>query len=1251
MPPFIAHVFASLALIGILSRAEAAIMTVSSSADSGACTLRAAVATALTQAGPDEIRFADALNGQTITLTSGEIAIGAQQVMVDTAGLANGITLSGNNASRIFSVPAGGSLELRGLTLRLGGSGGAGGAISNVGTLTATGCTFSECSAEQNLGGAVYNTSSFTATHCTFNGNDAENGGAIGNSGTLILTHCTLSGNTAPGSDGISNNGGLTLTNCIIADNNFPSGKDILNTGTVTRTGANLMRSLQNAGGGTDSGPAAINAAPRLQPLGNYGGPTPTMPPRADSPALDRIASTSLITDQRGLPRVMWGAADIGAVEAGTQADGAWEVREYFKAPASPLQTLNDALALISDVSASVQVSMPPVLNHRDPDDLGGGGFFPGDAPLAVNNLTPQGAVNGDDNDFATTARTFIAITQEGDYTFGFSGSEGGRLRISGATFTSSTRVNAGNPANPAHSGDTLSFPGLTDNAATLGVCSLVPGVYPVEFVTWERAGAAYCEVFAARGAQTSFNSAFRLVGDAAAGGQVGAGVLTPLAPPAVWSQDFEDSAGGFTVSNVNGPFDGPWTLDALHGTWSTAGQGSQVSSVPSTLLTAEPVVMQCDGDAVLVFSHRFSFESGDWDGGQLRLSVNGGPFTLVPGTAFSQGGYTGTVAANSTADIRGQPAFVFDSTGYEVVSFISSTARLGTFNAGDSLRVQFLASYDRDKGRGNPAWELDSVSLTQQCAGPAPGWELTTIRDGAESMAAALAQIYAQWSGTPQTNVFTSQAGTLNFHDPQATGGGHGRTQASFPGDGGGNDDQFAVGTRGLLNVRLAGEYTFCLLADDAARMRIKGSRWWTVRSAGAAQTLVDGFQAGGGEDVFGTVALAAGAHDLEVIYHEGFGSAYMGLWGARGRHTAFDPNVFALVGESGMTLAGAPFVLARQSGVPRPVNDDFAAPAVLNGSTAVWTAGATREAGEPGGAATGATVWWQRQLPAGTYVLDTAGSDFDTVLAVYSGASLTSLLQIAAGDNYGTSSAARVSFTTPGDYFSIQAGGTGGVTGRLRLSLTRATPPAGDAFASATALGSSYSISANGENDAATGEAGEPAHFPGSAANGSVWFAWTAPATGSYRVDTFGSSGDTVLAVYTGNSLAGLVPIASSDNAGGSMQSSVILSTAAGITYRIAVDVRAGTARGGWRLNLTHLATVTGHTLLTGPAPGAPRTFRLSWRSEPWTTYRVERSADLSDWLTVTDCLPSAGSSITLSIPGLPANTSQQYFRVRRE
>src|SRR5262249_31358758 len=64
------------------------------------------------------------------------------------------------------------------------------------------------------------------------------------------------------------------------------------------------------------SGPNLTSGNPLLAPLGNYGGPTQTMPPLPHSPAIHGCTSgTGFATDQRGQPRVLGALADLGAVE------------------------------------------------------------------------------------------------------------------------------------------------------------------------------------------------------------------------------------------------------------------------------------------------------------------------------------------------------------------------------------------------------------------------------------------------------------------------------------------------------------------------------------------------------------------------------------------------------------------------------------------------------------------------------------------------------------------------------------------------------------------------------------------------------------------------------------------------------------------------------------------------------------------------------------------------------------------------
>jgi hypothetical protein len=88
-------------------------------------------------------------------------------------------------------------------------------------------------------------------------------------------------------------------------------------------------------------------------------------------------------------------------------------------------------------------------------------------------------------------------------------------------------------------------------------------------------------------------------------------------------------------------------------------------------------------------------------------------------------------------------------------------------------------------------------------------------------------------------------------------------------------------------------------------------------------------------------------------------------------------------------------------------------------------------------------------------------------------------------------------------------------------------AAPPPNDNFADAqrVAIGEEYS----GSLTEATAELGEP-QYEGMNASHSVWFRYRAPRTGPLTIDTGGSVGQTVLAVFTGGKLSNLHEVGSS-------------------------------------------------------------------------------------------------------------------------
>ncbi len=139
----------------------------------------------------------------------------------------------------------------------------------------------------------------------------------------------------------------------------------------------------------------------------------------------------------------------------------------------------------------------------------------------------------------------------------------------------------------------------------------------------------------------------------------------------------------------------------------------------------------------------------------------------------------------------------------------------------------------------------------------------------------------------------------------------------------------------------------------------------------------------------------------------------------------------------------------------------------------------------------------------------------------------------------------------------------------------------PANDNFANATALaGGSTSVA--GTNRFATSEVGEPTHAGVSNAQ-SVWWTWTAPASGSTTIDLSGSSFDTVIHVYTGSAVNALASVASDDDGGVGQTSSVTFTATVGTTYRIAV-AGLGTENGTISLNLNQQSE--GRTLIVSRA-----------------------------------------------------------------
>ena len=242
-------------------------------------------------------------------------------------------------------------------------------------------------------------------------------------------------------------------------------------------------------------------------------------------------------------------------------------------------------------------------------------------------------------------------------------------------------------------------------------------------------------------------------------------------------------------------------------------------------------------------------------------------------------------------------------------------------------------------------------------------------------------------------------------------------------------------------------------------------------------------------------------------------------------------------------------------------PSNDNFVNAEVIDGRFG-WTYGentdATKEPGEPNHAGNpgGASVWYSWTAPStGRATLNVCYSEFDSLLAVYTGDVVSALQEVASNDD-GCSAQSQLSFTaTSGTTYRIAIDGANGATGYYELGW--GLSPSNDDFAQAVPLAGDTGTVA-GDNWYATKEIGEPDH--GAPGGASVWYRWTAPSSGPATFDVCNAYFDSLLAVYTGDNVAVLTRVAQDDNDCNYSASRVSFQATAGVVYSIVVDGNYG-------------------------------------------------------------------------------------------
>lgn len=341
--------------------------------DSGPESLRFYIGEASTG---DIINFDDSIS--TVNITGAELLIEEKSITIQGRGMGGVVVSRVSGDGRIFHVTENSTLNMSGVTVSNGNETGSGGGIfvditSNltldhciiINNNASTGggiavfdgffqmiyCTVSFNTAATAVGGIALSSAGFYISHSTISNNstsalygggiltenspatnsiinstiayniaNTSGGGLYNNNDTLILTNVTIAYNEANDIGGGIYNlaGSIDIGNTIVANNNALTDGDT--SGNFNSQGNNLIGNPGNANGfiGSD----ITNVDPMLGLLGNYGGPTLTIPLSQGSPALgggnlSLLPPGEQLTDQRGPPyvRVFNGQLDIGSFE------------------------------------------------------------------------------------------------------------------------------------------------------------------------------------------------------------------------------------------------------------------------------------------------------------------------------------------------------------------------------------------------------------------------------------------------------------------------------------------------------------------------------------------------------------------------------------------------------------------------------------------------------------------------------------------------------------------------------------------------------------------------------------------------------------------------------------------------------------------------------------------------------------------------------------------------------------------------
>ena len=217
----------------------------------------------------------------------------------------------------------------------------------------------------------------------------------------------------------------------------------------------------------------------------------------------------------------------------------------------------------------------------------------------------------------------------------------------------------------------------------------------------------------------------------------------------ALFRETWENGLGSWTVNNIptnptswenrnwviqgnlpaGRPGKGIFGADPVNGNCSTSLQNG-ILKLESPLITFPTFTA---GIYQMAFNHYVATES-KWDGGNIKYSLNGGTWTLLPKSAFSQNGYNSSLDGTNQSDnpMKGQAAFTGTDGGSLGGSWGQSVIDLSKIGVVSGSNIKFRFEMGTDGCNGIDGWYLDEIYV-YNCDAPILAVENLSISNGVQ--------------------------------------------------------------------------------------------------------------------------------------------------------------------------------------------------------------------------------------------------------------------------------------------------------------------------------------------------------------------------------------------------------------------------------------------------------------------------------------------------------------------------------------